>query len=122
MATKLLMMATLQVNSQRFAETVNLRVVNSHLRYYAFLCLSRAVCLTIPELGWAHGGLLKMSHERAIKHAVDHVAQFDRSVAGSVNFTTWMTKAQRELVDYRAPSSGDTDLNKAVVSYRTAAC
>jgi hypothetical protein len=85
MAAKLVMIATLQVNSLRFAHNVNLRVVGPHLRYYALLSLARAVCLTIPEIDWAYGGLLKMTHERAIKQTIAHVGAFDKSVAEALN-------------------------------------
>jgi hypothetical protein len=43
MAAKLIMMATLQLNSLDFAESVNLRAANPHFRYYALLSLSRAI-------------------------------------------------------------------------------
>ena len=111
MAAKLIMMATLQVNALQFAEKVNLRVVSSHLRYYAILSLSRALCLTIPEIEWDDGLLIAMSHERTIKHAVAHVQAFDRGVAKSLNAVIRTAKAQRELIAYRAPSSGDAGLD-----------
>ena len=110
MATKLIMMATLQVNSLQFAGRVNLRVASPHLQYYSLLSLARAVCLTIPEIDWADGELLKMSHARAIKQTVDYLASFDRSLAQSVNDAIRSAKAQRELIDYRAPTSGDAKI------------
>lgn len=107
MATKLIMMATLQVNSLRFAGRVNLRVARPHLQYYSLLSLARAVCLTIPEIDWADGELLKMSHARTIKQTVNYLALFNRSLARSVENAIRSAKARRELIDYRAPTSGD---------------
>jgi len=110
MATKLIMMATLQVNSLRFAGRVNLRVASPHLQYYSLLSLARAVCLTIPEIDWADGELLKMSHAQAIKQTVDYHASFDKSLAQSIDAAIRSAKAQRELIDYRAPTSGDANI------------
>jgi hypothetical protein len=110
MAAKLVMMATLQVNSLRFAGDVNLRVIGPHLRYYALLSLSRAVCLTLPEIDWADGSILTMNHERAIGQTILHVQAFDKKAAGALNSFIRSAKAQRELIDYRAPSTGDANL------------
>lgn len=109
MAAKLIMMATLQVNSLRFSERVNLRVASPHMRYYSLLSLARAVCLTIPEIDWADGELLRMSHEQAIKQTVAYLASFDKSLAQSVDASIRSAKAQRELIDYHAPTSGDAN-------------
>jgi hypothetical protein len=41
---------------------------------------------------------------------VDYLASFDRSLAQSVNDAIRSAKAQRELIDYRAPTSGDAKI------------
>jgi hypothetical protein len=110
MAAKLIMAATLQVNSMRFAYEVNLRVAGPHLRYYALLSLCRAVCLTLPENDWADGRVITMSHERAISQTSLFIRAFDEQCAATVNSLIRHAKAQRELIDYRAPSSGDSML------------
>ena len=110
MAAKLVMMATLQANSLRFAGDVNLRVAGPHLRYYALLSLARAVCLTLPEIDWAGGKVFTMTHERAIRETVHYIQSFDMKSAAAVNSLVRGAKAQREFIDYRAPSSGDTGL------------
>ena len=107
MAAKLLLMATLNINSLRFAESVNLRAAVPHLKYYSLLSLARALCLTIPEIDWADGQLVQMSHKRAITDAVAHVRAFDNGIASELYSCITVARAQREFIDYRAPSSGD---------------
>lgn len=107
MAAKLIMSATLHVNSAHFAEKRNLRVVVPYLRYYAVLSLLRAVCYTIPELSWNDGQLILISHSTAINGTLEHLRQFDRTVADAVESEIRELKAERELISYRAPSSGD---------------
>lgn len=109
-ATKLLMMATLQINSLTFAEEHNLRVVEPHLRYYALFSLCKAVCFTLPDLEWAGGDLLKMTHERVVRHAVAYISTFSQKSAASVDSLFRLAKAHRELIDYNAPSEGDAQL------------
>ena len=46
-SAKLIMFATLSINSMHFAERRNLRVVVPYLRYYAFLSVVRSLVLTI---------------------------------------------------------------------------
>lgn len=112
MAAKLIMMATLQLNSLDFAESVNLRAATPHLRYYTLLSLSRAICLTLPENKWNDGDLLTMNHDRALKSTANHVSMFDQKVGVRVDSAIRLAKAHRELIDYRAPSSGYSDLSR----------
>lgn len=111
-ATKLLMMATLQVNSLIYSEEHNLRVVQPHLRYYSLFSLCKAICFTLPELAWANGSLLTMTHERVIRHAVAYIQTFSKKAADAIEASCRLAKAQRELIDYNAPSSGDAQLTE----------
>lgn len=107
MAAKLIMVATLHVNAAHFSEDRNLRVVVPYLRYYATLSLLRAVCYTLPEYAWDDGNLLHISHASAINSALEHIRKFSKTVAGTVETEIRLLKAERELISYRAPSSGD---------------
>lgn len=115
MAAKLVMSATLHVNAARFSVDHNLRVVVPYLRYYSVLSLLRAVCYTLPEHEWKDGQLIQISHGKAIDGALEHLRRFDKVIAGSVEMEIRELKAERELISYRAPSSGDdqvTEKNK----------
>ena len=107
MAAKLIMTATLHVNAAHFAEDRNLRVVVPYLRYYAVLSLLRSVVYTLPEHSWDDGHLLTISHASAINGAVEHIRKFDKSAATAAEEEIRRLKAERELISYRAPSSGD---------------
>ena len=107
MASKLIMAATLHVNAAHFAEDRNLRVVVPYLRYYAVLSLLRAVCYTLPEHNWDGGNLLHITHAAAINGALEHIRKFDKTVSSTAETEIRRLKAERELISYRAPSSGD---------------
>ena len=106
-AAKLIMAATIALNSLEFAEGHNLRLVAPYLRYYAVLYALRAVVLTIPESQWNDGALLQISHATAINSGANHVCSFDRAVGKQLELDVRRLKAERELISYRAPSEGD---------------
>lgn len=107
MAAKLIMTATLHVNAAHFAEDRNLRVVVPYLRYYAVLSLIRSVVYTLPEHSWDNGHLLTISHASAINGALEYIRKFDKNAAATAETEIRRLKAERELISYRAPSSGD---------------
>lgn len=107
MSSKLVMAATLHLNSLSFAKDRNLRVVAPYLRYYAVLSLLRAVCYTLPEHDWADGKLIQISHSAAIDGAVENLRRFNKDIAETIKNDIRELKAERELISYRAPSSGD---------------
>jgi len=107
MSAKLVMAATLHLNSLGFSEERNLRVVAPYLRYYAVLSLLRAICYTLPEHEWADGKLIQILHTAAISGAVDHLRKFDPKVSEEMHSEVRELKAERELISYRAPSTGD---------------
>ena len=102
--------ATVLLNSLEFARTSGLRAANPYFEYYATLSLLRGVVYTIPTEKWDSGQLLAISHARAINVAFDWVAKFDKSLAEELKKTTLQLKAQRELIAYKAPASGDRNL------------
>jgi len=112
MAAKLVMSSTLHVNAAYFAEDKNLRVVVPYLRYYSVLSLLRAVCYTLPEHEWRDGQLIQISHAAAIDGALEHLRRFDKTVADSAKTEIRELKAERELISYRAPSSGDDRISE----------
>ncbi len=111
MAAKLTMSSTLHVNAMYFAEDRNLRVVVPYLRYYSVLSLLRAVCYTLPEHEWNDGQLITIPHSKAIDGALEHLRRFDRAVADTIEAEIRELKAERELISYRAPSSGDDQVS-----------
>ena len=108
--TKMILNATVLLNSLEFARTSGLRAANPYFEYYAALSLLRGLVYTIPTEDWNSGELMAISHTRAINVAFDWVAKFDRSLAAEMKTTALQLKAQRELIAYKAPASGDKNL------------
>lgn len=107
MAAKLVMSSTLHINASYFAEDKNLRVVVPYLRYYSVFSLLRAVCYTLPDQYWENGELIRIRHIPAVNGTRCYLGRFSRSVAESFHREILELKAERELISYRAPLSGD---------------
>jgi len=110
LSAKMIMTATLQLNALKYANSRNLRLVSPYLVYYSLLSLIRGIVYTLPEVKWESGKLVEISHRNAINLAIDHIASFDKTVAGNIKMEVLKAKAFRELIAYRAPSSGDLNI------------
>ena len=84
LSAKMIMTATLQLNTLAYAQNKNMRLVAPYLAYYSFLSLLRGIVYTLPEVEWDDGQLVKISHSKAIALACDHLASFDKKLAASI--------------------------------------
>lgn len=109
-AAKLVMAATTHVNALDYSVTKNLRVVSPYLRYYAVFSALRAVYMTMPEIQWRDGEIISASHSAVIRDVLQYVSSFDICVAESLKSDIRKLKAARELLSYKAPSSGDGEI------------
>ncbi|MEO3879321.1 hypothetical protein [Rheinheimera fenheensis] len=109
--TKMILNATVLINSLEFARSAGLRIANPYFEYYAALSLIRGLVYTIPTEHWNSGELIAISHIRAINVAFDWVAKFDVALAAKMKRIALQLKAQRELIAYKAPASGDKNLD-----------
>lgn len=112
LATKMILNATVIIKQAEFAEEKNLRITIPYLEYYAVLSLLRAVVFTLPSQKWDKGRLVEISHSKSINLAVDWIARFNQETAALVKHTCFLLKAQRELISYKAPASGDNNLGE----------
>ncbi len=110
LSAKMILSATLQLKALLHAKQQNLRIVAPYLEYYTFLALVRAVVYTLPEIDWNDGQLAAISHTKAINLAYDEMAKYDKKKSSDLKRLTLDLKANRELISYRSPSSGDGDL------------
>ncbi|HIF9542347.1 TPA: hypothetical protein ACX6S1_002585 [Photobacterium damselae] len=110
MSTKMILNATVLLKQREFAQESNLRVVVPYLEYYAILSLLRGVVFMLPDRDWEDGKLIEISHKRAINLTCDCIAKFDQEKAEEVKSFCNQLKAQRELISYKAPASGDANL------------
>ena len=106
MASKIIMSATLMLNSVAHANQKNLRIVEPYLLYYALFSSCRALVLTIPQLKWEDGNVMEYTHQKVINIAVNTIKLFDKSYGGEVNKTLMRAKDYRELFSYKFPSNG----------------
>ena len=107
LSAKMIMNSTLQLNSLEYTEERNVRVVSAYLRYYAVLSAIRSLVYTLPVLEWNDGELIKISHGKAINIAIDYLSKFDSDISDRIKGEVLELKACRELITYRAPTSGD---------------
>lgn len=113
-AAKMILGASVMAESLEFAEEKNLRIVIPYLDYYTVLHVLRAIILTNPNVPWNNGELLSTTHAKTINLAVDILRKFDKEVATEAKKHITHLKAFRELISYRAPSSGDSFPNANV--------
>ncbi|WP_284074155.1 hypothetical protein [Acinetobacter nosocomialis] len=112
LAAKMILNATVILNALNFSEENGMRLATPYFEYYATLSLARAVVYTLPTEHWNNGELITISHAHAITTAFKWLERFDQSTAIELQNETLKLKAQRELISYRAPSTGDQNLSK----------
>lgn len=106
-AAKMVLSASVMAQSLKFATNNNLRSVSSYLQYYTVLHSLRAIMFTSPSVAWNDGEILQATHSKTINIACSEIAHFDRTLSEHVKTSVLHLKAFRELISYRAPSSGD---------------
>lgn len=108
LSAKMVMNATIQINSMEFAKEHNIRITTPYLTYYSLLSLLRGIVYTLPEVEWENGKLIEISHHKAINLAFDHLSAFNKDLSEEFKNITLTAKAYRELISYRSPTSGDS--------------
>lgn len=106
-AAKMVLASSVMAQSLKFAAANNLRSVTSYLSYYTVMHSLRAILFTSPQVRWNDGEILRTTHSKTINIACDAIAHFNKELALRVKNSTLHLKAFRELISYRAPSSGD---------------
>jgi hypothetical protein len=107
LAMKMIFQATLNLNAAKFAEAKNLRAVIPYLKYYAILALSRGIAYTDVFEGGEIDKLLTLSHSKARSITKSALARFDSKIAKDYEQLFNKLKANREIISYRSPTSGD---------------
>ncbi len=106
MSARMIMGATLHLNSLDYAQEKNLRVVEPYLEYYSVLHTMRALVLSMPSQNWKNEELLNQNHTAIINSACSILIELNREEGEKIRETILRLKANRELISYRAPSSG----------------
>ena len=114
LSTKMILNATALLKALEFSTEKNMRLANPYFEYYAVLSLARAIVYTLPTECWNHGKIITISHTQAINLAFGWLGRFNFQVAEDFKQKTLKLKAQRELISYRIPSSGDSNLSNTL--------
>ncbi len=111
-AAKMIMAASLMLESLEYARDRNLKVSVPYLQYYSLLYSLKALVVVLPGQKWDNGSLIVQTHTKTINVACAEVAKLDKrwinqnAGSDSVKEQILKLKAFRELISYRAPSSG----------------
>ncbi|MGL5356966.1 MAG: hypothetical protein ACRDAQ_10590 [Cetobacterium sp.] len=116
MSSKMILSATLTLQSLNFSNEKNLRVVIPYLEYYSVLSAMRSLIFTLPTEEWKNGEIFNMTHSKIINSTCSYIAEFDKNLAEKIKKDIRRLKAQRELISYRAPTSGDNKCHKNINS------
>ena len=112
MSLKMVLSASVMLESLLYAKEKNLRIANTYLEYYSLLTSLRSLLFVLPNCSWNNGKLIKMSHSKAINVAADVLSNLDAAFAEKLKKYMLRLKAYREFISYRAPSSGERSLRK----------
>lgn len=112
LSAKMVLNSTLQLMSLDHAHQQNLRSVSPYLKYYSVLSALRCLVFTLPAILWENGGIAEHTHTKTINIAFDYFAKFNKQSANALKKEVMLLKAQRELIAYRAPTSGDYGINE----------
>ena len=95
LSAKMILSASVMLESLEYAERKNLRTVIP-------------IIFVSPLLEWQNGNLIKQTHKKSINIVSDLLAILNKKLADKFKKFILHSKAYRELISYRAPSSGDS--------------
>lgn len=114
LASKMIMSATLMLNSAQYAFESNLRVVEPYLLYYSVFGCCKAAVLTHPNLKWEEGAIFEYTHQKVINLTGGIVANFDRNYSEYTKKVLTQIRDYRELFSYKFPTTGLKQLPEEV--------
>jgi len=108
---KMILAASVFLGNLEYARERNLKACVPYLQYYSLLYSLSALVLTLPDKEWNNGGLVTQSHKKTINVACAEIGKVSPEWKDKTKQQVLELKAFRELISYRAPSSGG-DFNK----------
>ena len=119
LSTKMILAATVMLNSLDYAKQKNLKVVVPYLSYYSLLTCCRALLYSVPYNIWKpdneknpknkNNPFLEPAHDRVIKLTKDYLNHLDKDFAEKIFTNMKKLKEWRELFSYKFPASGVND-------------
>ncbi len=107
-SAKMILSASLMLASLEYCRSRNVRICIPYLQYYSLLYVLKALVLSLPSQPWRNGELISQTHKKTIDISCHVVREFDKELGERLRETVLRLKAIRELISYRAPSSGGT--------------
>lgn len=111
LSSKMIMSATLNLNTMLYSKDKNIRLTIPYLKYYTLLSLFRGIVYTLPHVLWDDGGIITLSHRKIIQYVFEFLSKFNKNAACMIQEVILNAKASRELITYRSPTSGDALIN-----------
>ncbi|RDL16457.1 hypothetical protein [Serratia fonticola] len=111
LSSKMIMSATLNLNTMLYSKDKNIRLTLPYLKYYTLLSLFRGIVYTLPHVLWDDGGVITLSHKKIIQYVFEYLSKFNKEKALMIKEIILDAKANRELITYRSPTSGDALIN-----------
>lgn len=111
LSARMILGASVMASSRDYAIENNIRIVIPYLDYYVLFYSLKSLIYALPNVLWKDGGVITQNHSATINYACDAMARLDQEFARTTKANILKAKALRELISYRAPSSGDKFLN-----------
>ncbi|UTG94015.1 hypothetical protein [Geobacter sulfurreducens] len=107
LSARMVLGASVMASSSEYAIEKNLRITVPYLNYYTLLYSLKCLIFTLPSVQWKNGGVITQNHSATINYACDALARIDKTFSNTTKSNILKSKALRESISYRAPSSGD---------------
>lgn len=111
-ASKMIMAATLLLNSAEYSIEKNLLITVPYLQYYAMFCAARAFLYVCPYRNTSDiPNLMVTSHEKVLKTTYNEIKNhLNKKLAEKIEKMLFTLKGQRELFSYKFPATGLQEL------------
>lgn len=110
-ATKMIMAATLLLNSAQYCINKNILIAVPYLLYYAALSSARGLLYVSPfDQTKDLDGLMTITHSKVLNVVPDLISNhFDRELGKKIKTLLCFLRNQRELFSYKFPATGISD-------------
>ena len=106
LAIKMIMSASLMLNSLEYSKIRNLQIVEPYLEYYSLLTISRGLLFTTPEVAWNSGQIMKMTHSHIINSTYNAIVAINNELSKKYIHYIKTLQNSRELFSYKFPANG----------------
>jgi hypothetical protein len=106
LSMKMIFSATIMLNTLKYSNRKNLKIVEPYLIYYSLLSCCRAIVFVLPDVTWNKGELATLTHSKALTLTIDTVKAIDKTASAEINRLLKLSKSFREMYSYHFPAKG----------------